>query len=146
LLRVEWLNGLYRFTVANEMLSLLGSIQIDPFSPEHVPETRASPSKTALGEADEEEEESVLRMAWADEDGDVDEGPLGEGEEEAEEEDDQEMELKRQKKIAKKARSGEDLVETRIGKEKKKRKISSSTAEGKSASGKEHRKGKRAKV
>jgi DNA-directed RNA polymerase I subunit RPA43 len=32
------LNYQTRLMVANEMLSLLGSIQFDPFSPEHVPE------------------------------------------------------------------------------------------------------------
>jgi DNA-directed RNA polymerase I subunit RPA43 len=30
----------HRLTVANQMLSLVGSIQPDPFSPEHVPQTK----------------------------------------------------------------------------------------------------------
>ncbi|KAG6917424.1 hypothetical protein DXG01_002510 [Tephrocybe rancida] len=43
-------------TVANEMLSLLGSIQSDPFSPEHVPESgpaaKASPGDSELERAE----------------------------------------------------------------------------------------------
>ena len=35
----------HRLTVANQMLSLVGSIQPDPFSPEHVPQ--AKPDKAA---------------------------------------------------------------------------------------------------
>ena len=31
---------MHRLTVANQMLSLVGSIQPDPFSPEHVPHTK----------------------------------------------------------------------------------------------------------
>jgi DNA-directed RNA polymerase I subunit RPA43 len=31
---------LHRLTVANQMLSLVGSIQPDPFSPEHVPQAK----------------------------------------------------------------------------------------------------------
>ncbi|KAG6868108.1 hypothetical protein C0993_007518 [Termitomyces sp. T159_Od127] len=56
-------------TVANEMLSLLGSIQSDPFSPEHVPESgpaaKPNPTESELERADvrdeiqsEEEDES----------------------------------------------------------------------------------------
>lgn len=30
--------AVYRLTIANQMLSLVGSIQVDPFAPEHVPE------------------------------------------------------------------------------------------------------------
>ena len=30
----------HRLTVANQMLSLVGSIQPDPFSPEHIPQTK----------------------------------------------------------------------------------------------------------
>lgn len=36
------LYGLYRLTVANEMLSLQGSIQPDPFSPTHVVQTHTT--------------------------------------------------------------------------------------------------------
>jgi DNA-directed RNA polymerase I subunit RPA43 len=35
----------HRLTIANQMLSLVGSIQPDPFSPEHVPQ--AKPDRTA---------------------------------------------------------------------------------------------------
>ena len=35
----------HRLTVANQMLSLVGSIQPDPFSPEHIPQTK--PDRTA---------------------------------------------------------------------------------------------------
>jgi DNA-directed RNA polymerase I subunit RPA43 len=52
--RFPHLRGFDRLTVANEMLSLLGSLQNDPFSPEHVAE-RGSPSKTVLGESDIED-------------------------------------------------------------------------------------------
>jgi len=40
-----------RLTVANEMLSLLGSLQDDPFSPEHTAER----AKTVLGESEIED-------------------------------------------------------------------------------------------
>lgn len=60
------LTGLTRLTVANEMLSLVGSIQHDPFSPEHVAvASKPVPKKTAPaienvesdGEDDEDSEE-----------------------------------------------------------------------------------------
>ncbi|KAF8647147.1 hypothetical protein AX16_006978 [Volvariella volvacea WC 439] len=42
------------FTVANEMISLIGSIQPDPFSPHHVPPTAAK-SKQTEGDDDQED-------------------------------------------------------------------------------------------
>ena len=39
-----------RLTVANEMLSLLGSIQLDPFSPEHVPDNTLQDEEAAVNE------------------------------------------------------------------------------------------------
>jgi len=42
-----------RLTVANEMLSLLGSIQPDPFSPEHVPESGKRQQVESEGEDSE---------------------------------------------------------------------------------------------
>ena len=48
------------------MLSLLGSIEDDPFSPEHVPETGIS--QTSVDEVeDEKDEASVMKIAWEDE-------------------------------------------------------------------------------
>jgi DNA-directed RNA polymerase I subunit RPA43 len=41
----------HRVTVANEMLSLLGSLQTDPFSPEH----GGSSTKSVLGESEIED-------------------------------------------------------------------------------------------
>jgi DNA-directed RNA polymerase I subunit RPA43 len=52
--------NLGRLTVANEMLSLLGSVQDDPFSPEHTFDIGNSPQRTAEMEEDETEEEDVL--------------------------------------------------------------------------------------
>ncbi|RDB16806.1 DNA-directed RNA polymerase I subunit rpa43 [Hypsizygus marmoreus] len=60
-------------TVANEMLSLLGSIQPDPFSPAHVPETGSSP-KTDHAESDMEE---VQREVEPGEDEEEDEDEVG---------------------------------------------------------------------
>lgn len=45
-----------RLTVANEMLSLQGSIQPDPFSPKHI----AHPNKTALSPAFRQDEASEV--------------------------------------------------------------------------------------
>lgn len=49
-----------RLTVANEMLSLLGSIQSDPFSPEHVPESgpaaKTSPTESEIERAEVQKE------------------------------------------------------------------------------------------
>ncbi|RXW13227.1 hypothetical protein EST38_g12626 [Candolleomyces aberdarensis] len=61
-------------TVANEMLSLVGSIQEDPFSPAHVPfasasspppeetEERLPPSDEVMEDLDSEEEEDTFRL------------------------------------------------------------------------------------
>ncbi|KAF9263441.1 hypothetical protein L218DRAFT_973215 [Marasmius fiardii PR-910] len=60
-------------TVANEMLSLVGSIQLDPFSPLHVPTAKASET------SDSEKVDTQLRAltpAAGDEDDDSDEDPF----------------------------------------------------------------------
>jgi DNA-directed RNA polymerase I subunit RPA43 len=55
-----------RLTVANEMLSLLGSIQPDPFSPKHVPvhvasaKTSREPSLERQDEIDEDNDDSDI--------------------------------------------------------------------------------------
>ncbi|KAG5342924.1 hypothetical protein C0989_005873 [Termitomyces sp. Mn162] len=60
-------------TVANEMLSLLGSIQSDPFSPEHLPESgpaaKASPTESELERAEVQNE---IQLADDDESDDED--------------------------------------------------------------------------
>ncbi|KZT21374.1 hypothetical protein NEOLEDRAFT_1139478 [Neolentinus lepideus HHB14362 ss-1] len=62
-----------RLTIANNMLSLIGSIQPDPFSPEHIPvnvaSTQAEPEEDAPA-LDEEDEE------YPEEDSDEDEDPF----------------------------------------------------------------------
>lgn len=50
-----------RLTVANEMLSLLGSVQSDPFSPDHVPET-GSVAKRDVAESEMEASEVQREM------------------------------------------------------------------------------------
>lgn len=58
-----------RLTVANEMLSLLGSIQVDPFSPEHVPETGPSTRRApSVSDIEEVEREVVVDVEEEEED------------------------------------------------------------------------------
>ncbi|KAG6896431.1 hypothetical protein C0992_008308 [Termitomyces sp. T32_za158] len=54
--------------VANEMLSLLGSIQSDPFSPEHVPESGTAAAKTSPTESEVERAEVQSEIQPDDED------------------------------------------------------------------------------
>jgi DNA-directed RNA polymerase I subunit RPA43 len=59
-------NGLsLRLTMANQMLSVIGSIQPDPFSPEHVPK-RAAPVSPEPEEADEVQNQLAMESAAAD--------------------------------------------------------------------------------
>ena len=51
---------MHRLTVANEMLSLLGSIQPDPFSPEHTIHTQSKKGAHSEVEEDVVEEKSEL--------------------------------------------------------------------------------------
>ena len=61
-----------RLTMANQMLSVIGSIQPDPFSPEHVPK-RTAPVSPESEEADEVLNQLVMESAVADELEDSDE-------------------------------------------------------------------------
>lgn len=61
-----------RLTMANQMLSIIGSIQPDPFSPEHVPK-RTAPASLESEEADEVLNQLVTEPAAADDLEDSDE-------------------------------------------------------------------------
>lgn len=61
-----------RLTMANQMLSVIGSIQPDPFSPEHVPK-RTAPASPESEEADEVPNQLVVESAAADDLEDSDE-------------------------------------------------------------------------
>ncbi|TFK75278.1 hypothetical protein BDN72DRAFT_509171 [Pluteus cervinus] len=50
------------FTVANEMLSLLGSIQPDPFSPLHVPQNKPPQSHSVHADEDEVQTDSLAAL------------------------------------------------------------------------------------
>lgn len=74
LLRCLAKRAIRRLTVANEMLSLQGSIQPDPFSPEHVPHPDKEPSSPAFprdetSEVEARDEHSGEEEEESDEDG-----------------------------------------------------------------------------
>jgi DNA-directed RNA polymerase I subunit RPA43 len=69
-----------RFTIANEMLSLRGSIQPDPFSPAHIPQT----TMKAMSEPASESSTAVVRDVML---------PFQEEEEEEEEGEDEEIDM-----------------------------------------------------
>lgn len=69
---------LIRLTIANQMLSVIGSIQPDPFSPEHVPKRTASASPESE-EADEVLQQLVTESVAAgdlEEDSDEEDDPF----------------------------------------------------------------------
>ena len=69
---------LIRLTIANQMLSVIGSIQPDPFSPEHVPK-RTAPASPESEEADEVLQQLVTESVAAgdlEEDSDEEDDPF----------------------------------------------------------------------
>ncbi|TFY79220.1 hypothetical protein EWM64_g4790 [Hericium alpestre] len=108
-------------TIANEMLSLLGSIQPDPFSPEHVPQPaqRVSkspppPSTTVLAESSEEEDKDVLAVS-------SDEAEERQREREKKEKEQRKAEKKRKRK-EQETQETQDGVQEDIPKKTKKKK------------------------
>jgi hypothetical protein len=98
----------HRLTVANQMLSLVGSIQPDPFSPEHVPQAKPDraaqspqPSPRLLSEPAESEgiEEGLEEtMATREEEGEEEETLVTRGKKKREKEKEKVEKAKRKRK------------------------------------------------
>lgn len=120
-------------TVANQMLSLKGSIQPDPFSPEHVPQPAVRANAKPAEEDDAEEEKESQYPENPNEDSDLEEEDpfrhLNQVREKAEERDAAEKERENDEKTREKEEKRRKKKEKKERKEKEKYLAPASTNE-----------------